>query len=422
MPLPFLSVFATAVLSLTAAVLPAGDTVLHADPLDQPVWLCHPGDAESVCGSSVGRYPDGVAVPLSTTVVSDGSMTVIQPASGPVPAVDCFYVYPTVDLTPNPLLQIGSNAPSARDDEAGVLLAQFGALTGTCRIFAPLYRQSTLPQLAVSGLTGTDPYPGPGFADVQQAWDDYWMHDNLDPVTGERRGVIVLGHSQGSVAVERMLQQSVDGNAAATAQLVSAVILGGQVQVPIGGVSGGGNDPASTFQHLPLCASQPGSVPIGCVIAYSSYGQPAGSAPVSGSLADNLDLGHQIACVNPSALLAGSSPGTTTALDPILPTRTLVRGTAPAPNGVLSVLLLGYALPDDPTGYREIPGALAGHCAFAGDATTNSSWLQVDDSTGLLPDTSNSALGYHVVDANVDLGGLRALLTAQIAHWMETSR
>ncbi len=355
-------------------------------------------------------------------MVSGGSTAVVQPAVGPLPPVDCFAVYPTVDLVPNPLLPVGSNPPSARDDEAGVMLAQFGSLASTCRIFAPLYRQSTLPQLAASGLTGADPYPGPGFADVQQAWDDYWAHDNVDPASGVRRGVILLGHSQGSVAIERMLQGSVDGNPAVTAQLVSAVILGGQVQVPIGALDGGGSDPASTFQHLPLCVPAGGSVPVGCVIAYSSYGQPAGGAPVSGSLAANLDPGHQIACVNPSAVLAGAAADATTALNPILPTRTLVRGNALVPNGVLSALLIGYTLPADSTGYRESPGALEGHCAFSGDTTTNSSWLQVDDPTGLLPDTSTSALGYHVVDANVDLGDLRALLTAQITRWMETSR
>lgn len=420
MPSPFISILVAATVSLTAAVVPA--TVAVADPLDAPVWLCHPDDPDSVCGDDAGIYPDGVSVPLSTTLVAGGSMTVIQPASGPTPPVDCFVVYPTVDLTSNPLLQLGSAPPSPRADEAGVVLAQFGALTGICRIFAPLYRQSTLPQLAVSAVTGADPYPGPGFADVQQAWDDYWAYDNLDPVTGARRGVILLGHSQGSVALEHVLQHSVDGNAVATAQLVSAVILGGQVQVPIGGVQGGGDDAASTFQYLPLCQPNAGTVPVGCVIAYSSYGQPDGTVPASGSLAANLDPGHQIACVNPSAVLAATAPDATVALDPILPTRTLVRGNALAPNGVLSVLLLGYTLPDDPTGYREIPGALSGHCAFAGDESSNDSWLQVDDPTGLLPDMSTSALGYHVVDANVDLGGLRALLTAQVDHWMETSR
>ncbi|WP_348789322.1 DUF3089 domain-containing protein [Leifsonia sp. NPDC080035] len=422
MPSPLLVIAATAALTAGLGVAPAAPQAALSltSPLAQPVWLCHPGDPASACGDATGRYPDGTSVPLSTTVAAGTSTTVVQPATGGEPPVDCFYVYPTVDILPNPALMIGSAAPSARDDEVAVLLAQIGPLTGLCRVFAPLYRQSTLLQLALSGATGGDPYPGPGFADVQQAWDDYWTHDNIDPATGERRGVIILGHSQGSVAVEELLQHSVDGNAAATAQLVSAVILGGQVQVPIDAAAGGGSDPASTFQRLPVCGPQPRGVPTGCVIAYSSYDQPSGRAPVSGSLAANLDAGHRIACVNPSAVLSGATADAATPLDPILPTRTLVRGSLIAPNGALSHLLIGYTLPSDPTGYRAAPGALTGRCAFAGDANTNTSWLQVEDPAGMLPDTSTSALGLHVVDYNVDLGGLRALLAAQTAQWAQT--
>lgn len=424
MPSPLLAIAATAALTVTLGAAPAATgsslSLSLTAPLAAPVWLCHPDLADSACGDGTGRYPDGSTVPLSTTVAAGGSLSVEQPAVGPEPPVDCFYVYPTVDILPNPALMIGSAAPSARDDEVAVLLAQLGPLTGLCRVFAPLYRQSTLLQLAASGLTGSDPYPGPGFADVQQAWDDYWAHDNIDRATGERRGVIVLGHSQGSVTVEKLLQHSVDGNPAATAQLVSAVVLGGQVQVPLGATAGGGADPASTFQRLPLCEPQADGVPTGCVIAYSSYGQPSGGAPVAGSLAANLDPGHRIACVNPSAVLAGAAADATTALDPILPTRTLVRGSLLAPNGALSHLLIGYTLPSDPTGYRATPGGLGGHCAFAGDATANTSWLQVDDPSGMLPDTSTSALGLHVVDYNVDLGGLRSLLAAQAARWAHT--
>ncbi|ARJ06866.1 lysophospholipase [Cnuibacter physcomitrellae] len=432
MPSLFLSLATAAALTISLAAAPVATTPSDPStasaapsltaPLAHPVWLCHPADPRSACGDATGRYPDGTTVPLSTTVAADGSTTVTQPSTGAEPPVDCFYVYPTVDLLPNPPLMVGSAPPSARDDEVAVLLAQLGPLTDLCRVFAPLYRQSTLAQLALSGATGGDPYPGPGFADVQQAWDDYWAHDNIDPVTGERRGVIVLGHSQGSVAVEELLQHSVDGDPTATAQLVSAVVLGGQVQVPIGATVGGGSDPASTFQHLPLCQPQSGSVPTGCVIAYSSYGQPSGSRPTSGSLADNLDPGHQIACVNPSALLAGAAPDATTPLDPVLPTRTLVRGSLLAPNGALTHLLIGYTLPSDPTGYRATPGALTGRCAFAGDATSNASWLQIEDPTGMLPDTATSALGLHVVDYNVDLGGLHTLLSAQAAQWVQAAQ
>ena len=405
--------------SASAAPSDGSAARLLTAPLAEPVWLCHPDDPAAACGATTARYPDGATVPLSTTVLAPQGAVVEEPAVEE-PPVDCFYVYPTIDLLPNPVVRVGSLPPSARDDEIAVLLAQIGPLTGQCRIFAPLYRQSTLPQMALSALTGTEPYPGPGFADVQQAWDYYWAHDNVDTVTGQRRGVILLGHSQGSVAVEKLLQHAIDGDAEATAQLVSAVLLGGQVQVPLNAATGGGNDPASTFQHLPLCEPTATAVPVGCIIAYSSYEASDGGTPPAGSLAANLDSGHRIACVNPTAVLTGTPPDAETALQPILPTSRLLRGHATAPNGALTHVLMGYALPTDTTGYRSSPGALSGRCSFAGDATTNSSWLQISDHSGLLPDTSDSALGLHVVDYSVDLGDLRTLLTAQAERWAAT--
>lgn len=405
--------------SASAAPSDGSAARLLTAPLAEPVWLCHPGDPATACGATTARYPDGATVPLSTTVVAPQGTVVEQPAVEE-PPVDCFYVYPTVDLLPNPVVQVGSLPPYVRDDEVAVLLAQIGPLTGQCRIFAPLYRQNTLPQMALNVVTGAQSYTGPGFADVQQAWDDYWAHDNIDAATGQRRGVILLGHSQGSVAAEKLLQHSVDGNAEATAQLVSAVLLGGQVQVPLNAAAGGGDDPASTFQHLPLCEPTAAAVPVGCVIAYSSFEAPGGGTPPAGSLAANLDPGHRIACVNPTAVLTGTSPDAETALHPILPTSRLVRGHTTAPHGALTHVLTGYTLPTDTTGYRSSPGALSGRCSFTGDATTNNSWLQISDHSGLLPDTSDSALGLHVVDYSIDLGDLRALLATQVERWAET--
>ncbi|MFW8745780.1 DUF3089 domain-containing protein, partial [Mesorhizobium japonicum] len=149
---------------------------------------CYPGQPGDACGQdalgrltapAAGVYPDGSTVPLTTTLVT-GSGTGVVSAPSSTPPVDCFYAYPTVDLVSNPVLQVGSLPPSARPEETAVMLAQVEQLAGVCRLFVPLYRQSTLLQLGASGVLGTDPYPGPGFADVQQAWDDYWAHDNVD--------------------------------------------------------------------------------------------------------------------------------------------------------------------------------------------------------------------------------------------------
>jgi hypothetical protein len=367
--MPTFRVLATALLLstlTTIAGVTAPATLTTATALDAPVWLCKPGQADNACDQDAhgrlapnptGIYPDGSTVPLSTSLNAAGGMSTV-PAPSTSPPVDCFYAYPTVDLVSNPVLQLGSLPPSAQPQETAVTLAQVEQFAGVCRLYVPLYRQSTILQLGASGLLHTDAYPGPGFADVQQAWDDYWANDNIDPATGQRRGVIILGHSQGSVAVEKVLQSSFDGNPDTMRQLVSAVILGGQVQVPIGETAGGGSDPASTFQHLPVCTPSPTTVPTGCVIAYSSYAPAPGSAPPTGSLAANIDSNHQIACVNPAALLNHATSDTTTTLDPILPTRTLVQGNDLNPNGHLAIVLAGITLPSERS--SAVGSAIAG--------------------------------------------------------------
>lgn len=420
------AVVASVVVGLSAAGTPAA----HADPLVAPVWLCRPGMPANPCNqdaagnpvesAGIARYPDGSLVTLDATTVAGGAPAGVERfAAQQDPPVDCFYVYPTVDLVANPVLQLGSNPPVARPGEAAVMLAQAARFTGQCRMFAPLYRQATLPDLAVATILGSDPYVGEGFADVQQAWNYYWTHDNIDPATGKRRGVILIGHSQGSVAVERLIQASIDGYAEVTRQLVSAVLLGGAVKVPVGGLAGGGDDPGSTFQQLPLCRRGPGAtVPVGCVVAYSSYMQANGSAPGSGTLAWSNDPGHQIACVNPAALLDRQAPGAMTMLNAYMPTRSLVQGNVLNPNGHLALELLGYTLTTFSTGFAHYPAQLTGQCRYDEETGGNSSWLQIDGGTDILPaSASSSPLGLHVVDYNLALGDLTNLLAAQSAAW-----
>jgi hypothetical protein len=414
------------------ATAPADATVPYASPLASPVWLCKPGMAANPCnqdaaGDPVGTpgtmsYPNnGGGVSLDSTEVTGGSVTGTQPLVDQTdPKVDCFYVYPTVDLTPNPLLQIGSLPPAPQANEMAVMLAQVARLGAQCRLFVPLYRQTTIVGLVANGLLGQASYPGPGFADVQQAWDDYWTNDNIDPTTGQRRGVILLGHSQGSVALETLIQNEIDPNPVERAQIISAVLPGGLVQVPVGAADGGGSDPASTFQNLPACERPAGApIPVNCVLAWSSYDEPAGTVPGSGSFAPNISAGHQALCTNPTAILTGAAPDAATPLDTYMPTQALVQGNILNPGGQVAVPLLGYTLPTYPTGFAHYAGRISGQCTFVTTATGNASWFEIAGDTSFLPSASSAgSLGLHVTDYNLDLGDLSALLAAQSAMWL----
>ena len=99
------------------------------------------------------------------------------------------------------------------------------------------------------------------------AWNTYLKDYN------HGRGVVFIGHSQGSGVLEQLISQQVDNNAAERHLLVSAIILGGNVMVK------DGRDVGGTFQHIPACHS---SAQLGCVVAFSTYDQPAPSNSLFG--------------------------------------------------------------------------------------------------------------------------------------------
>ncbi|MFI6323016.1 DUF3089 domain-containing protein [Nonomuraea sp. NPDC050556] len=372
-------------LALVVAVscLVPGAPAHATTPLKKPVWLCKPGLPGDVCE---GRYPDGYATDLDATV--DG---VTEPLEGTDdPPIDCFYAYPTVNLLPNPMLPIGDNPPVARDAEVAVTLTQVGRLTGRCRMFVPLYRQAPLTAYVLGLLLPQDFETG--YQDLKQAFTEYWNTENQG-----RRGVVVLGHSQGAAQMARLLQEEFDGTPKSE-QLVSAFLLGADVKT-------------STFQHLPACArpSPADPVPTGCVVAYSAYDMDPADVDRT-ALGRTADPAQPVLCVNPAQLLTGG-----TAFRPYLPARPLLRGNALTPNGSLTLLLGDYRAPAVPTGFAGYPGRVTGHCAQATGAKGQVNWLQVDGAEELKK--SGFPLGLHTVDFNVDSGNLADLVTAQGVAW-----
>jgi hypothetical protein len=81
---------------------------------------------------------------------------------------------------------------------------------------------------------------------------------------------------------------------------VSAIILGGNVQVAKG------RDVGGSFRHIPTCASASAT---GCVIAYSTFGSEPGHDAVVGRPGQGVSIqsgqttrrGQQVSCVNPAA-------------------------------------------------------------------------------------------------------------------------
>jgi hypothetical protein len=237
-------------------------------------WLCRPGRA------------DACAADLSTTVISaNGKMTredFVADANAPI---DCFYVYPTVSIE-----RSGNSDMIAGAAEKLVVRTQFARFGSKCKLYAPMYRQVTLTAL-LAAQTGR-PIPTDrvlAYNDVVDAWNYYLEHDN------HGRGVVLIGHSQGSSILTPLIKNEIDGKPV-QARIVSALLIGTSLPVPKG------KDVGGTFKNIPLCRS---ASQIGCVITYSSFRATSPPPPNSffgGVAGENMVAG----CTNPAALAGGS--------------------------------------------------------------------------------------------------------------------
>ena len=246
-------------------------------PTGASVWLCRPGATDDPCEASTA----------STTISPANALTVEpgEPQTSTLKPVDCFYVYPTVSTQPGPNADL-----TIEPAERTVAEAQASRFSSACNVWAPMYRQVTLSALGSGPATAKVAYDS-----LHAGWEDYLEHDN------DGRPIVFLGHSQGSAILIDLLQQDIDNDAGLRAKVVSAVILGGNVQVPVG------KDVGATFQHIPACRSTTQTT---CVIAYSTFpGQPPADA-VFGIPGQGVSLqsgqteraGVSVLCTNPADL------------------------------------------------------------------------------------------------------------------------
>jgi len=340
------------------------------------VWLCRPGLADNPCESD-----------LTTTVVSaDGSTTTEAAAPAEDPPIDCFYVYPTVSgqETENANLDIDP-------EQRAVAVQQASRFSQVCKVYAPMYRQYT-PKAIITNIEGGDISAAGDLAygDVLSAWQDYLAHYNND------RGVVLIGHSQGSQMLTRLVASEIDPNPDVLRRLVSALLIGGNVTVAAG------QDVGGDFQNIPACRSADQT---GCVVAYSSFNEApppdssygrVGAGPRSTEqFAENL----QVLCVNPA-----SPSGGTGSLEPYF-------STTPFP-GLLGHFILVFP---GPTPWVAYPGLHTAHCESSG----GTNWLQVDttstagDQRVVMTQSIGAAWGLHLYDINLALGNLVDLVRQQ---------
>jgi Protein of unknown function (DUF3089) len=342
------------------------------DPYAQPeAWLCRPG-ASDLCATPV----------VATIVRDDGSHAnrVLKP--NPAAPIDCFYVYPTVSEDP-----AGNSSMTSGPGEKRAVAQQFAAFASVCRPFAPIYRQVTI--AGVEAVLRHEPLPVDfkvPYEDVRAAWRHYLAHDNGG------RGVVLIGHSQGSRILARLIAHEIEGRPEQRL-LAGALILGFNVEIPPG------KDVGGTFKAIPLCRAAGQN---GCIVAYETF--PASSPPPDDSRftrAETPDM--EIACTDP-ALLAGGK------LDPILSTQTNLLG-EPSLDPGWAALVKPLDAP-----FVSLPGIASGHCVEGTKASYLSVSINPPSAPGAWPATLPGDLviqgrllkswGWHLIDVNVAMGNL----------------
>jgi hypothetical protein len=310
--------------------------------------------------------------------------------------IDCFYVYPTVSLDPTPNSDL-----IAGPEERSVIASQFARFGSQCRLYAPLYRQVTLTSLR-AGLSGMPSAMPPdralGYNDVKAAWSHYLENDN------QGRGVVLIGHSQGSGVLTQLIREQLD-KAPLEPRLIAALLIGTTVGVPAGKDMGG------TFQQLPLCRTND---QLGCVITYASFRST--SPPPAGALfGRSRDPNLVAGCTNPAALDGASAD-----LHSYLSAKgSGASSTAPAP--------WTNANPTITTPFVSVPGLISAQCV----SNENGSYLEVtvhgdaadarvDDITGDV--VTNGAVqagwGLHLIDMNLTMGNLLDQVKAKSAAFV----
>jgi hypothetical protein len=315
--------------------------------------------------------------------------------------IDCFYVYPTVSTDPT-----GNSDMTAGAEENGVVRAQLARFASQCRVYAPLYRQATL--TALRAATTGSPMSvdrALGYNDVVDAWNHYLQRDN------NGRGVVLIGHSQGSGVLTQLIRNEIDGKLVQS-KIISALLLGTSLPVPKG------KDVGGAFKSLPLCHS---TAQTGCVITYASFRStvPPPENSRFGRVQGAADM--QSACTNPAALGGGSGE-----LHAYLSAagRSIV-GSAAEPRP--------WVTPPQAidTPFVSVPGLLTAQCV----SNDKGSYLEVtvhgnpsdprtDDIAGdvMTNGAVNPSWGLHLIDVNLSMGNLVDIVREQGKTWLAASK
>lgn len=185
---------------------------------------------------------------------------------------DVFFIHPTSyfgEKKTSPWnADLRDTAVNNNTDNLSILF-QTTVFNGSCRVFAPRYRQGNMEAFYVFDTPEAKAAFDLAYSDVRKAFLYFLKHYN------KKRPIIIASHSQGSLHAIRLLQEFFDGKPLQK-RLVCAYVVGYQIK-------------KDAFKSLPL-GTRPDQT--GCFVGWRSYAK--GEIP-KGIVAEN---GNSV-CVNP---------------------------------------------------------------------------------------------------------------------------
>jgi hypothetical protein len=248
------------------------------------VWCC------TVCAQPTGHFDLSLVPPAPQYELArywaaqpdhPGSSTMLPKGIIATPdsfkQVDVFYIHPTTYVQGNtwnadvndPIINQGV------DDKP--IKFQATAWSGSCRIYAPRYRQAILRSFFADSSDG-EPALDLAYQDVRAAFEYYLSHYNSG------RPLVIASHSQGTYHARRLMKEYFDDKPLQH-KLVCAYLIGFAV-------------PQHSYHSLPICDNPART---GCIISWATFRDGFEPAGIRSFYGDAI-------CVNPISWCSDSTP------------------------------------------------------------------------------------------------------------------
>lgn len=351
-------------------------------------WLCHPslGDADNVCASNLD----------STIVFPDGSNEIEPFTAATDPAVDCFYVYPTVSADE------GGNSDLIKGpEEIFTALNQAARYSKFCRVFAPVYRQTTVSSI----FTDAQGDRALAYSDVLNSFKHYMASYN------NGRGFVLIGHSQGSGHLRRLIAETIETEDYLLQRLIAAHLLGSTIRTPEGADIGG------DFQQVPVCRSADQTA---CIVSYATYRDTDPFLAAGEGRFGTPDDDEAAICSNPAALSGGNARlnsyfpiESTPLLEAVIIKR--VEGPYADPDTAPPITTPFYIMPDFISGKCVVDENGISYLEAVVHADPNDP--RADDFNGEF--IGGDGWGLHLIDVTIAMGDLVELGATQARSWLQ---